>query len=145
MNLTRIAAAIGALTFAVTLTACGAEDPTPATKESSTVAPAVTSRSTPTSAYVAPPSPAPKTPSRNATDGQKIARLVYEYDGTVVPADFARDYAEITCEGFENGLSILTVIKINAEAIPRFTIEQHAAMVGASNGTMCPELDPPRK
>lgn len=48
-------------------------------------------------------------------------------------------YAVMVCEGLDDGLDPLTIARIGEESFGRYSIEQHATMVGASVGSLCPE------
>lgn len=61
-------------------------------------------------------------------------------EGISIAPGMAGEYAAIICEGFVDGLSLVTMVHIGASALPRFTEEQHAFLIGASVGTLCPEF-----
>ena len=60
-------------------------------------------------------------------------------EGIHTPAGFAAQYADIVCTGFDDGLDLYDSVAIGHQEIPRYSVNEHAFMVGASVGTYCPE------
>ena len=60
-------------------------------------------------------------------------------EGIHTPAGFAAQYADIVCTGFDDGLDLYDMVAIGHQEIPRYSVNEHAFMVGASVGTYCPE------
>ena len=60
-------------------------------------------------------------------------------EGIHTPAGFAAQYADIVCTGFDDGLDLYDMVAIGHQEIPRYSVNEHAFMVGASVGTFCPE------
>ena len=60
-------------------------------------------------------------------------------EGIHTPPGFAAQYADIVCTGFDDGLDLYDMVAIGHQEIPRYSVNEHAFMVGASVGTYCPE------
>lgn len=134
MNITRTNkrrryAAFAAIPVALlALTACEG-DMTPRGESTSTV-------STPVAPVVE-----SATPTMSDAELSEIAmEAVLAQEGIFTPSGFAKEYAAIVCQGFEDGLSPIQVIVIGAEEIPAYSSQEHAFMVGASTGAFCPEF-----
>lgn len=78
-------------------------------------------------------------PSSPADVVDEVMRSVAADEGITMPAGMGGDYADIVCTGFEDGLAFPLIVQIAADALPDWTVEQHAFLVGASVGSACPE------
>lgn len=110
--------------LALATVGCAAEATIPDTStdrvmESSTVAPA-------------------KPMSGKDLTGMAISNVAAD-EGIQISPSMASDYADIVCEGLDDGLHPLIVASIGAEEIPRYSSEDHGFLVGASIGANCPE------
>ena len=107
------------------LSACESASSAPATSgdrviESTTVAPAAPAQSAPASL-------------------EDVLEATLLSEGIHTPAGFAAQYADIVCTGFDDGLDLYDMVAIGHQEIPRYSVNEHAFMVGASVGTYCPE------
>ena len=115
------------------LSACEAASSVPASSgdrvlESTTVAPAAPA--------VEPSKVDPYVPV-DRTDA--VLQSVAAGEGIHMPDGMAGEYADIICEGLDDGLSLTTLIRIGVDALPRWDSGQHAFLIGASIGAKCPE------
>lgn len=68
-----------------------------------------------------------------------ILQSVAADEGIHMPDGMAGEYATIVCDGLDDGLSFTMMIRIGADALPRWDEGQHAFLIGASVGAKCPE------
>ena len=118
----RLLVAVGAA-FALTLSGCAVDTPTTADRVVAST----------TSAPIAEP-----VIDDNPT-GTVISTVAAD-EGISIAPGMASEYAAIICEGFDDDLSLVTMVQIAASALPRFTEKQHAFLIGASVGALCPEF-----
>ena len=120
----RLLVAVGAA-FALTLSGCAVDTSTPTTADrvvaSTTTAPVVE-------------------PVVEENPTGTVISTVAADEGISIAPGMAGEYAAIICEGFVDGLSLVTMVHIGASALPRFTEDQHAFLIGASVGALCPEF-----
>ena len=90
----------------------------------------VTDRVLTSSTDAAPPSP---------VSDEDVLEATLLSEGIHTPAGFAAQYADIVCTGFDDGLDLYDMVAIGHQEIPRYSVNEHAFMVGASVGTFCPE------
>lgn len=69
---------------------------------------------------------------------QAIASVM-EPEGFILPEGFYYEYAEIVCEGLDDGLGPMLLAGIGHSEFDEYSLDQHAMMVGASIGGLCPE------
>lgn len=77
------------------------------------------------------------------SDGDLVGHVVSTVasdEGITIGPSMAGEYAVIVCQGFEDGLSPLVMVRIGVQEMPRFSEEEHAFLVGASVGALCPEF-----
>ena len=70
---------------------------------------------------------------------EDVLEATLRSEGIDTPAGFAAQYADIVCTGFDDGLDLYDMVAIGHQEIPRYSLNEHAFMVGASVGTYCPE------
>ena len=70
---------------------------------------------------------------------EDVLEATLRSEGIDTPAGFAAQYADIVCTGFDDGLDLYDMVAIGHQEIPRYSVNEHAFMVGASVGTYCPE------
>ena len=121
----RLLVAVGAA-FALTLSGCAIDTSTPTTD-----AP-VTDRVLASTTHAAPAEVEPHT-------AEDVLEATLRSEGIDTPAGFAAQYADIVCTGFDDGLDLYDMVAIGHQEIPRYSVNEHAFMVGASVGTFCPE------
>ena len=92
----------------------------------------VTDRVLVSTTHAAPAAPAP-------VSLEDVLESTLRGEGIHTPAGFAAQYADIVCTGFDDGLDLYDIVAIGNTEIPRYSLNQHAFMVGASVGTYCPE------
>lgn len=119
--------ALGGLVLA--LGACAAPE-TPA----DTAKPATSQTST-----IEAPEPVLVESTSEADRVDQILASVMEPEGFVLPEGLYYEYAVLVCEGLDDGLDPLLLAEIAAGEIRQFPAEDHAMMVGASIGGLCPE------
>ena len=119
----KLVAAVGAV-IALAVSGCAVDTSTPTTSdraiESTTVAPAAPAQAAPASL-------------------EDVLEATLLSEGIHTPAGFAAQYADIVCTGFDDGLDLYDMVAIGHQEIPRYSVNEHAFMVGASVGTYCPE------
>ena len=69
-----------------------------------------------------------------------ILQSVAAGEGIDMPDGMASEYADIICEGLDDGLSPLALVRIAANELTQWDDDQHAFLVGASIGAKCPEF-----
>lgn len=69
-----------------------------------------------------------------------ILQSVAAGEGIDMPDGMASDYADIICEGLDDGLSPMALVRIAASELPQWDDGQHAFLVGASIGAKCSEF-----
>ena len=69
-----------------------------------------------------------------------ILQSVAAGEGIDMPDGMASQYADIICEGLEDGLSPMALVRIAVNELPQWDDGQHAFLVGASIGAKCPEF-----
>lgn len=89
------------------------------------------------STTVAPVSPAVDSPA-DRTDA--VLQAVAADEGIHMPDGMASDYADVICEGLDDGLSPMALVRIAANELTQWDSGQHAFLVGASIGAKCPEF-----
>lgn len=106
--------------------------------ESASTAPATSADRVLESTTVAPVSPAadPYTPT-DSTDA--VLQSIAADQGINMPDGMASEYADIICEGLDDGLSPMALVRIAASELPQWDDGQHAFLVGASIGAKCSE------
>ena len=119
----RLLVAVGAA-FALTLSGCAVDTSTPTTDDR----------------VVASTTTAPVEPVADENPTGTVISSVAADEGISIAPGMASEYAAIICQGFDDDLPLLTMVQIGASALPRFTEEQHAFLIGASVGTLCPEF-----
>ena len=124
----RLLVAVGAA-FALTLSGCAIDTSTPADDGP------VTDRVLTSSTNVAPAAPVEPSP----VSDEDVLEATLLSEGIDTPAGFAAQYADIVCTGFDDGLDLYDMVAIGHQEIPRYSLNEHALMVGASVGTYCPE------
>ena len=83
---------------------------------------------------------APAAPiERQPVSDEDVLEATLRGEGIDTPAGFAAQYADIVCTGFDDGLDLYDMVAIGHQEIPRYSVNEHAFMVGASVGTYCPE------
>ena len=122
-----IALALGGLVLA--LGACAAPE-TPA----DTAKPATSQTST-----IEAPEPVLVESTSEADRVDQILASVMEPEGFYLADGQYYQYAVLVCEGLNDGLAPMTIALIAEESFGRYSLEQHAMMVGASVGGLCPE------
>ena len=70
---------------------------------------------------------------------EDVLEATLRSEGIDTPEGFAAQYADIVCTGFDDGLDLYDMVAIGHQEIPRYSVNDHAFMVGASVGTYCPE------
>ena len=68
-----------------------------------------------------------------------VLQSVAADEGIHMPDGMAGEYADIICDGLDDGLSFTMLVRIGVDALPRWDAEQHAFLIGASVGAKCPE------
>lgn len=116
------------------LSACESASPVPVSSgdrvlESTTVAPVAPA--------VEPSKVEPYVPV-DRTDA--VLQSVAASEGIDMPDGMASEYADIICEGLDDGLSPMALVRIAADELPVWDADQHAFLVGASIGAKCPEF-----
>ena len=124
----RLLVAVGAA-FALTMSGCAIDTSTPADDSP------VTDRVLTSSTNVAPAAPIEREP----VSDEDVLEATLRSEGIYTPAGFAAQYADIVCTGFDDGLDLYDLVAIGHQEIPRYSVNEHAFMVGASVGTFCPE------
>ncbi|GLB62706.1 hypothetical protein NCCP2495_05840 [Dietzia sp. NCCP-2495] len=89
------------------------------------------------STTVAPVSPA-VVPPADRTDA--VLQSVAAGEGIDMPDGMASQYADIICQGLDDGLSPMALVRIAANELTQWDDDQHAFLVGASIGAKCPEF-----
>lgn len=69
-----------------------------------------------------------------------ILQSVAAGEGIDMPDGMAGEYADIICEGLDDGLSPMALVRIAAAELPQWDSGQHSFLVGASIGAKCPEF-----
>ena len=69
-----------------------------------------------------------------------VLQSVAASEGIDMPDGMASEYADIICEGLDDGLSPLALVRIAAAELTQWDDDQHAFLVGASIGAKCPEF-----
>ena len=115
------------------LSACG---PTPESADPSSVADRVLESTTVAEPAVVPSKVDPYIPV-DSTD--MILQSVAAGEGIDMPDGMASEYADIICEGLDDGLSPWALVRIGVTELPMWDAGQHAFLVGASVGAACPE------
>lgn len=69
-----------------------------------------------------------------------VLQSVAASEGIDMPDGMASEYADIICEGLDDGLSPLALVRIAASELTQWDDDQHAFLVGASIGAKCPEF-----
>lgn len=124
----RLLVAVGAA-FALTMSGCAIDTSTPADDSP------VTDRVLTSSTNAAPAAPVEPSP----VSDEDVLEATLRSEGIDTPAGFAAQYADIVCTGFDDGLDLYDMVAIGHQEIPRYSVNEHAFMVGASVGTYCPE------
>ena len=124
----RLFVAVGAA-FALTMSGCAIDTSPPAGDSPAT------DRVLTSSTNVAPAAPAESAP----VSLEDVLEATLLSEGIHTPAGFAAQYADIVCTGFDDGLDLYDMVAIGHQEIPRYSLNEHAFMVGASVGTYCPE------
>ena len=112
------------------LTACDGD----LTQNQATTEHTVTSTST--TRQVAPPAKPAMTEDERI---DMVLQSVAADEGIHMPDGMAGEYADIICDGLDDGLSFTMLVRIGVDALPRWDAEQHAFLIGASVGAKCPE------
>ena len=68
-----------------------------------------------------------------------VLQSVAADEGIHMPDGMAGEYADIICNGLDDGLSLTMLVRIGVDALPRWDAGQHAFLIGASVGAKCPE------
>lgn len=89
------------------------------------------------STTVAPVSPA-VVPPADRTDA--VLQSVAAGEGIDMPDGMASQYADIICQGLDDGLSPWALVRIAASELPQWDEGQHSFLVGASIGAKCSEF-----
>lgn len=119
----RLVAAVGAV-IALAVSGCAVDTSTPTTADR----------------VVASTTTAPVEPVVDENPTGTVISTVAADEGISIAPGMASEYAAIICEGFDDDLSLVTMVRIGASALPRFTEQQHAYLIGASVGALCPEF-----
>ena len=69
-----------------------------------------------------------------------VLQSVAAGEGIDMPDGMASEYADIICEGLDDGLSPMALVRIAAAELTQWDSGQHAFLVGASIGAKCPEF-----
>ena len=69
-----------------------------------------------------------------------ILQSVAASEGIDMPDGMASQYADIICQGLDDGLSPMALVRIAASELTQWDDDQHAFLVGASIGAKCPEF-----
>ena len=112
------------------LTACDGD----LTQNQATTEHTVTSTST--TRQVAPPAKPAMTEDERI---DMVLQSVAADEGIHMPDGMAGEYADIICDGLDDGLSFTMLVRIGVDALPRWDAEQHAFLIGASVGAKFPE------
>ena len=70
-----------------------------------------------------------------------VLQSVAASEGIDMPDGMASEYADIICQGLEDGLSPMALVRIAANELPQWDDGQHSFLVGASIGAKCPEYE----
>ena len=124
----RLLVAVGAA-FALTVSGCAIDTSTPADGSP------VTDRVLTSSTNATPAAPIEREP----VSDEDVLEATLRSEGIDTPEGFAAQYADIVCTGFDDGLDLYDMVAIGHQEIPRYSVNEHAFMVGASVGTFCPE------
>ena len=124
----RLLVAVGAA-LALTMSGCAIDTSTPADDSP------VTDRVLTSTTNAAPAAPVEPSP----VSDEDVLEATLRSEGIDTPAGFAAQYADIVCTGFDDGLDLYDMVAIGHQEIPRYSVNEHAFMVGASVGTYCPE------
>lgn len=68
-----------------------------------------------------------------------VMQAVAADEGIHMPDGMATEYADIICEGLDDGLSPQMLVRIAVNGIPTWDADQHAFLIGVSIGAKCPE------
>ena len=82
------------------------------------------------------------TTRQSMTEDERIDMILQSVaadKGIHIPEGMAVEYADIVCTGFDDGLPFPLMVTIAADELDRWTLEQHAFLIGASVGAKCPE------
>lgn len=63
----------------------------------------------------------------------------YQDGGVSFPRSHAAEYADITCEAAQDGLSPTRVADMWSEEVTDYSVSDHYILVGAAIGAYCPE------
>lgn len=69
-----------------------------------------------------------------------VLQSVAASEGIDMPDGMASQYADIICQGLEDGLSPMALVRIAANELTQWDDGQHSFLVGASIGAKCPEF-----
>lgn len=123
---------------ALVLSACGAE----AASSTASIPPSTDRvlQST-TNSPVSPPVEPTKVEPNVSTGDQVdiVMQAVAADEGIHMPDGMATEYADIICEGLDDGLSPQMLVRIAVNGIPTWDADQHAFLIGVSIGAKCPE------
>jgi|SRR5690625_1596009 len=87
----------------------------------------------PSPAYVEPPA------SQDVIVTEAM-RMTLAEEGIVLPDGMYLEYARVACDGIGEGLDPLVVARIASAELPQWDVVEHAMIVGASVGALCPEF-----
>lgn len=76
------------------------------------------------------------------TADQRAGKLISQVaadEGIIIDQHMAAKYAEIVCEGFDDDMPFSHMVIATTAGLPRFSDREHAYLIGASIGAMCPE------
>lgn len=78
----------------------------------------------------------------NVSTGDQVDIVMQQVaadEGIHMPDGMATEYADIICEGLDDGLSPQMLVRIAVNGIPTWDADQHAFLIGVSIGAKCPE------
>lgn len=120
---------------ALVLSACGAE----AASSTASIPPS-TDRVLQSTTVAPPVEPTKVEPNVSTGDQVDIVmQAVAADEGIHMPDGMATEYADIICEGLDDGLSPQMLVRIAVNGIPDWDADQHAFLIGVSIGAKCPE------
>lgn len=120
---------------ALVLSACGAE----AASSTASIPPS-TDRVLQSTTVAPPVEPTKVEPNVSTGDQVDIVmQAVAADEGIHMPDGMATEYADIICEGLDDGLSPQMLVRIAVNGIPTWDADQHAFLIGVSIGAKCPE------
>lgn len=68
-----------------------------------------------------------------------VMQSVMANEGVYLEDGFGGEYARLTCEALDDGLTPMDAMFISMDSLPGYTMDEHAMLVGASIGAECPQ------